>query len=866
MREALLARIGALGVEHPYAVLAAALALSLGSLALLPTLELSSSRFDLIAGAESFVEVPGARTDLVALVISEDPRAGRAAADALAGRLARERGVQTVLHRIDPSLHQGRELFYLPGDQLEAAIAASSLDGLAPIVAMAREGFGGGAETLDALEADAPAPLDAGPGLLAELLEEAERWQRDPDRDALALGPAQAAPVDAQGYLASVDGRTRYVVVAPTVASDRYEAVAPLVARARAIGAEVAAAHGVEVLFTGYPALAVDETDTIREGSFVTGIVSSLLVMALFAAGFRSRGAVVLAGLPLGLGMLWAFGGVALTVGHLTLLTQAAAPTYAGIGNDFSVHLLAAYDAERRAGTAHALAVERAMRGTGIPIVTGALTTVGAFFALCLTEHVAFRELGLVAGGGLLVVLASILFVTPALLTIGERRGVALLRVGHVASPAGMGPARGRFVALVTERPWAVLAVTAAAGVALAVGAARVRFEANVEALLPADAESVVAAERLRAEGSFSSEVLVVRAPDLDGLRDYEARLRGLGSVHHVESVASFVPPDPQRTLQIARSAEAPVPRDAAPAPLGPALLGLARDAEAAAREVGALAGEGAGPALELRRLAAAARALADGIDAERAGAFDAALAGYLRRIGAAAAAARAGTLAPPTLDDLPPSIRRRLVDDADGYPLYVHPRGDLFAPGALAAFVRDVRAVAPDAAGSPADFEAFLAAMARSLRVAVLVALLVITLFLAADLRHPRDVVLALVPLAVGMVALFGLLGWLGIPTNMASLAGVPLILGCGVDAGVHLIHRRRADGHTARALGAVLRALVLTAVTTVAGFGSLALAAHRGMQTFALVMGVGVTACLFGSTVVLPALIRVVWPDRAE
>ncbi|MCA9610700.1 MAG: MMPL family transporter, partial [Myxococcales bacterium] len=575
MRERLLGAISALGVERPYAVLGAALALTLVAAALVPSLEISTSRFDVIAGETSFVEAPGARTDLVALVTADDDATTRATADALAARLAEAPGVRGVFHRVDPAMFRGRELLFLSEDEARAMVAGAELRGLGDWVGAARAGLGGDrAETLDALDDDGAIDDEAGLAWLTAMLEEAEAWQRDPERTTLGLGldRRDRAPVDAEGYLTSGDGRTRYVLVTPEVVTDRYDAVAPLVRQARAIAAEVASEHDARIRFTGYPALAVDEVEAIRGGSLVTGVVSGVLVMLLFALGFRSRGGVVVAGLPLGLGMLWAFGGIAVALGHLNLLTQAAAPVFVGLGIDFAVHLLSAYDAARRGGAAHAAAIDAAMRGAGKAILTGGLTTAGAFGALLVTEHDAFRELGLVAGLGLLVVLGAVLFLTPALLTVGQRRGWLWLMVGQGPAPAWTRPAEGRLVAL-TGRPWVVLGGVAAITAALALGVGRVRFEANVEALLPADAPSVIAARQLRADETFSSEVLVTRAPDLATLARRTAALEALPSVGHVESLASFAPPDSQRILQIARAT--PVTPSPPTAPLGERLRGL---------------------------------------------------------------------------------------------------------------------------------------------------------------------------------------------------------------------------------------------------------------------------------------------------
>jgi len=878
MRESLLDRVASLCVQRPVHVLVVALVLCAVSAAALPSLEVSTSRFALIGGEQSFVDADGARTELVAAIRGDDPDRVRAAADALAQRLASELDQsRNVLHRIDPSLMGSRELLLLPPAELAALVAGAETGArLIDVTESARRAMvHDPEETLDALSAaDAASPGDAqihdaaSIGNLLALLEEAERWQRDRSRETLVIGDhaglAHASPVDSRGYFTSRDGRTRYVFVSPTEVTDRYAYVGPLVHGARALGAEVAEAHAVHVSFTGYPALAVDEIEAIQRGSLITGGVAAALVMALFALGFRSVGGVVVAGAPLGVGMLWAFGMIAAGVGHVNLLTQAAAPVFAGLGIDFAVHLLATYDAERRHGIEHREAARRMMCGPGKAVLTGGFTTAGAFLAMTVTEHQAFRELGLVAGLGLLIVMTAVLFLTPAILTLGERTGWPWLQLGRGETPVSMVAGGAGLVALLARRPRSVLVGVAAVTAGLAVGIPQLSFDPDVEALLPQDAESVVAAAQLRAQTTLSNEVLVTHAPDLDSLHEMSERLRSLPSVGRVESVASFVPPDLERQVDILRGQPSAHEPRAVERSLEDSLEGLGRAAGAIAADLRRTASEDV--ASQLASVATAAEALREDLDHDRVRDFDRALGAHAARVRRGVERARAGDFDTLSENDLPEAVRERLLDDGDGYPLYVYPAEDVFAEGALDRFLREVRESAPDVTGSPVDFAAFLEGMRASLTLASGLALAVVFVLLGADLRHPRDVLLALVPVVLGVTWLFGLMGWLGIPSNMANLAALPLVLGIGVDDGVHLIHRRRAEGDTPRALRSLLRALVLTTLTTVAGFGAIGLAAHRGMQSFALVMVIGAAGCLLATLVAVPALMQLVWPSAED
>ena len=93
-------------------------------------------------------------------------------------------------------------------------------------------------------------------------------------------------------------------------------------------------------------------------------------------------------------------------------------------------------------------------------------------------------------------------------------------------------------------------------------------------------------------------------------------------------------------------------------------------------------------------------------------------------------------------------------------------------------------------------------------------------------------------------------------IPFNFANLVAVPLIIGVGIDNGVHVIHRIRLEGR--QGMDVVLRhtgrAILIASLTTMIGFGSLALASHRGMASLGAVLLLGVGSCLITSTVVLP------------
>ena len=145
--------------------------------------------------------------------------------------------------------------------------------------------------------------------------------------------------------------------------------------------------------------------------------------------------------------------------------------------------------------------------------------------------------------------------------------------------------------------------------------------------------------------------------------------------------------------------------------------------------------------------------------------------------------------------------------------------------------------------------------------RIAIIMGAVAIILFLLIDFRSFKYTLLATIPLAVGAFWMVGLMASLGMKFNFANFMCLPLILGIGIDDGVHILHRYRREGPLSIPL--VLkytgRAILLTSLTTMIGFGSMGLASHRGTASMGQVLFLGVGACFLSSAFVLPSIITI-------
>jgi predicted RND superfamily exporter protein len=218
------------------------------------------------------------------------------------------------------------------------------------------------------------------------------------------------------------------------------------------------------------------------------------------------------------------------------------------------------------------------------------------------------------------------------------------------------------------------------------------------------------------------------------------------------------------------------------------------------------------------------------------------------------------------TLDDLPPALRERYIGQSGKWLLRVFARDCLWNFGPLEHFTEQIRTIDPEATGKPFSTVEGLKSLRSGFLWAGFYALTVIVVVLLADFRRLRDALIAVAPLAMGLLLSLGVLGLAGLPLNPANMIALPLILGVGIDNGVHVLHDyllRRAVGQStiSRAIG---RGVLVKALTTMIGFGALMVSSHRGLFGLGFILTLGVCCCMLTALVFLPAVLRLLGAAR--
>ena len=215
--------------------------------------------------------------------------------------------------------------------------------------------------------------------------------------------------------------------------------------------------------------------------------------------------------------------------------------------------------------------------------------------------------------------------------------------------------------------------------------------------------------------------------------------------------------------------------------------------------------------------------------------------------------------------DSLPPAVRDSFMSANNQFAILLHPQEDIWEPGAMAPFVAAMRTVDPSVTGAPVTvFESMQLMRASFLWQGIIASAFVLAL-LYLDFRSVKLTAIAFLSLLAGLGWTVGLMGLLKIPFTLANFFAIPIMIGLGIDSAIHITHRVLEGGLT-HGFGSTRRAVIVTAITTTIGFGTLLFAQHRGLRGLGEVMTIASLCCLVSAVWLLPAMLRLMGCDKFQ
>lgn len=593
--------------------------------------------------------------------------------------------------------------------------------------------------------------------------------------------------------LVSEDGAFRVLMVTPATGVGNYKAAGAWLEQMKGEIAQVTKDQAVTVRYTGEPAFQAEIGAGIEKDMSSTIGMTEVFIALLFWIMFRRLKPLMwIQGLVM-LSMVLTLGFGGLIVGKLSIMSLGFAAIVLGIIVDYAVLII-------QEARQHPQLDAKALRKLAAPgIAAGACTTAVVFLSLLFSGLPGLAEMGLLVAIGVIVGLGVMVFFAPKLAAGKQMEQMVTTRPAW-HSNRGIAMAGTLILVLGIAGTFAVKGMPS--------------FLTSAEALRPTKSEAMDTfqwvQERLGRNTEASVPVLITGpAADLRAKTEalsvkLDAAVKAGTLVRHM--MPTMLVSDPQ--AQAANKAF---------------IEWLLREQPRLEKEIDAAG------------FTEAAMGLLRGVcGVWKAGDTEAAAASILHRI-------------------LATGERAENADMAKGEGVVLASVSLPGTPGLpdRAKLAELQKILTPDTGAWVAGWETLGGALSSLVRqdlnkqLMPIVGLIALTLFIT--FRRWRDLVLSVLLLAGGLGALAATMSLLGQGWNLASLAAIPLLLGTGIDYGIHILLALQRTGNDIRTVQATTgRAVFFSGMTTVIGFSSLFFAGNRGISSLGL-------ACCLGTLWIL-------------
>ncbi len=641
----------------------------------------------------------------------------------------------------------------------------------------------------------------------------------------------------------------------------------------------------VEAGLTGMIAVGRDEMVYSQQSLGYTTIIAVIAILILLMVSFRMWVAPILATANLMVGLVWAIGTATLVVGQLNIMTQMMAVILLGLGIDFSIHIISGFTEWRATGDTIAFAMEKTFIKSGKGIITGALTTACAFLTLVISHSRGMKEMGLVTGTGLLAILLVTMLFLPSILVLRERRKEKRRKKNKGAKKSDQRDISFRFLGRTAKwlsKHYIFTILSSVVISALLIWSAfNIGFDHNYMNIEPKGLTSIGLQDTILDKFDLGMDYALILADDVDQSREFSKEYRELGSVAITEDISLYLPSQQQHQRRIPHVQEilekiqsAPIRQEVDDDELSTldreiermemnimeiqdmAFIGGQDKVDNKCKEI---VGDPEDP--NSRNMI---RELLDLLEADNPSSakglseFQLYFAPYFKE-----SVIKMCSTESIDLENLPVSILDRYSNESRvQFLVTVFPAGNIWKNAQfLNRFVDDLERVSDKATGMPPVFRALIQIIGRDGRNAALLTLVIVFLLLSLDFLSLRLAFMAIIPLAMGIFWMVGLMNVLGMQLTVMNVMGLPMIIGIGIDDGVHIVHRWKHEGK--RKIRTVFsstgKAIFLTSLTTMLAFGSLVFSIWRGFAHLGGALFLGVAACFLTTVIILPGIMGI-------
>ncbi len=569
----------------------------------------------------------------------------------------------------------------------------------------------------------------------------------------------------------------------------------------------------LDVEITGMAKMMEEQQKSLNLRIAVVTIVTLLLISIMFTVAYGRVLAALFAAIPVVVGIIWTLGVNYLVIGRLNLITSIFSIIMLGLGIDFSIHFMTPIlETDIKPSDRVAYLLKGYLRS----ITMGALTTATAFFSLGFSKFIGLKELAFVAGTGIILTFASVLIFIIAYSDKISTTKEETSRKSIIWT---------QYFAILSKQRVIITIIFVVIVMGIPLAGLNLNFNYNAFSLLP-PLESVVLQEELIKELGISLEYSIIESESIDEVRSIAEDLVRNPKIGNLDAITNYIPSnqsyriDKLRELYNTRLVLSDEIKTQFNSIRTKQPFGLS---EESSDDISRM----------LQSLAKGIMDLGRGTDTDVI-----------------------------SISTLPESITDKYVSKDGQIATFVYGNPNSWEEDEMKDLVNVISTTSQKASGTPFMWVKIVDYLREDLVFGSVIVASVLFILVWLDFKKIKYVLLVIIPVTVGALLLLKTMSVFNIQFNAANIAALPLIIGIGIDDGIHMMHKYLgiAKGDVLFMLRTTGKSVVITSLTTMIGFGGLVFVKDPLVSGLGQLLFMGVFYCLIASVVVLPAILLVV------
>lgn len=676
------------------------------------------------------------------------------------------------------------------------------------------------------------------------------------------------------------DNTTLLFTITPTFSSIEIEKIVEIMKVIKSIKADLNEKYpDLHVSYTGDIPIQSDEQDALGFDMLVPSLVAIVLILLLFIFSFSQLRSILFVLMVLIAGIVFNYGFIGVTIKEINMLTSIMGVLLIGLGVDYGIQIVTNFTTYREDGHEPQEALRLTYQKAGMGTLLAALTTALAFFVMSATGTKAFEQFGIIMGTGIINCFLAMFLILPALLLWWGKKDVSQTHLPNI---------NYQFLANFGKKTYNRRILTLIIGLVVTVGLFMAMFMNRMEydlfKLEPQNMPSIIQYKKVMEKFEMTPFSSLIILDSIEEAREITEQLEQTPLVAEISSVAYFFPPQDEQQVRLEAIEKIRNMPDRyeemtyTTEDIEKFLYEVQR-CEWNVIEMGDLSVAGLGEDNKIVKKRNAMIREIFGAEVEKPGRevfqkliklieSDPALyAQRLRRLDTHFASAMdaivtrmSRTNRPMTIADLPESVRKSMFDESGkrNLVMFYPDKGVLDNISTIRHFNDSVARVSPRITGASQILVAWINEVLSASSKAGIYIFAAVVFFLVLNFRSFKYTVFASIPLVIGLIWMAGLYPLLGQKLNVVNIMVIPLIIGMGIDFGIHITHRYKVEHNIETVYRYTGKGVFLSAFTTMIGFGSLGLIGRFGsVNSMGRILFVGILSCLLTTLIILPALL---------